>query len=883
LRFGEVTLMADSAPETRVDPQKRRSARIVQAVPLTVTGVDALGRPFQERTSTVAINCHGCRYQSKHYVLKNMWVMLEVPHPEPGHEPRSVRARVTWIQRPRTVRELFQIGVELEMPGNLWGIAFPQHDWFPFPDDAGFVQLPEREQSDKEWTLKPAASQDNLRVLPVGEASETPSTLTQQMARLLNEAQQQLQVAVRQSAGQAVAEETGPLLAALKQQLQEEAEQSIPPVAESAVKQALQEALGQSLLESEECLKQTQQRWTEDLLAAVERARGNLTGRLDELEQERHAAFGQQLEILVQQARSQLAHAFRDGEAILAQSREAGTVFRQQAEAVAASAFRDTEQRLRTKVEETQSGWHARLHADLTAATELWNQRIESSLESAAQKSAERLARNSQAAAERIENELGSRLSSFGKTFAEATAEAEKKLGTLHTSAEGKIAQAQDALSQLQSAALRVEEQATRFDAITQNAQQELERRAAALLEAQSQELGRRAEGTIAAWAERLQPPLEAAGQQIVARLREELDRELDARVQRAGQACARLERGITEGGNVLLRQQEALAKASDQVVETARGRLQEALDRMAQEFEELGRAASARWLGEIDAKATDTTHTTFESLFKTADWYEKKVQVQMQTALEKGLDLAGANLREKAGEISALFASELDHYSRSYVEHARGQLDEATREAVTRVQQRAAELAMDSVAALTKQTQSHADSALADVRSKAAAALAQISAQAAAQLAQVQTEIDQEGRRLSSEFRDVLALDGQQCLAVVRNELGSLAEGSLDRLRSEGHAQQAQLTQALATLSDQAMEEYRKRLGAASNSWLLTTVSKLDQQSQQQIQVIAQAAEERLRETCAHVFAAVGENLRRQLLDVAPPSGAKGAAASAK
>jgi len=50
--------------------RKRRSSRIVQAVPLVVTGVDALGRPFQERTSSLIINCHGCRYQSKHYVLK---------------------------------------------------------------------------------------------------------------------------------------------------------------------------------------------------------------------------------------------------------------------------------------------------------------------------------------------------------------------------------------------------------------------------------------------------------------------------------------------------------------------------------------------------------------------------------------------------------------------------------------------------------------------------------------------------------------------------------------------------------------------------------------------------------------------------------------------
>src|SRR5271156_4086447 len=109
------------------DGQKRRSTRIVQAVPITVTGVDALGQPFKERTTTVMVNCHGCKYQSKHYVPKNSMVTLDIPRPEGG--PYHTQGRVVWVQRPRTVRELFQIGLEFEVPGNFWGIAFPPEDW----------------------------------------------------------------------------------------------------------------------------------------------------------------------------------------------------------------------------------------------------------------------------------------------------------------------------------------------------------------------------------------------------------------------------------------------------------------------------------------------------------------------------------------------------------------------------------------------------------------------------------------------------------------------------------------------------------------------------------------------------------------------------------
>src|SRR5574337_1231800 len=81
--------VAQTTAQTTPELRKRRSTRIVQAVPLVVTGVDALGRPFQERTSTLIINCHGCRFQSKHYVLKNMWVNLEIPNPEPRSEEHT--------------------------------------------------------------------------------------------------------------------------------------------------------------------------------------------------------------------------------------------------------------------------------------------------------------------------------------------------------------------------------------------------------------------------------------------------------------------------------------------------------------------------------------------------------------------------------------------------------------------------------------------------------------------------------------------------------------------------------------------------------------------------------------------------------------------------
>jgi hypothetical protein len=215
-------MVPENAINSSEELRKRRSSRIVQAVPLVVRGVDALGRAFVERTSSLIINCHGCRYQSKHYVLKNMWVTLEIPHPDTGQPPRQVRGRVAWIQRPRTVRQLFQVALELELPGNVWGIGFPPEDWVSFGVPTGLKPQPAHEEEAREAAAErapegaspsvepdlppPAIGTDTLHVMPP-PASTTDASLqlARQVARLIADAKQQISAAAREAASHAVA------------------------------------------------------------------------------------------------------------------------------------------------------------------------------------------------------------------------------------------------------------------------------------------------------------------------------------------------------------------------------------------------------------------------------------------------------------------------------------------------------------------------------------------------------------------------------------------------------------------------------------------------------------------------------------------------------
>jgi hypothetical protein len=856
-------VVQESVPTSEPGAHKRRSTRIVQAVPLTVAGVDALGRPFQERTSTLIINCHGCRYQSKHYVLKNMWVTMEVPHQEPGHVARTVRGRVMWIQRPRTVRELFQIGVELEVTGNFWGIAFPPADWFPFPEGLAAVpspavlSTPSAPPAQAPWPTPISASTEQVRML--GLAPSIDSSAASQVSQLVDDAKLELRAAVRQSAAEAVSLEARPLIASLELQLRGAAEKSLEAAAGPAAAKAFQEAK-QAQVDAflQECNRSMGQN--------MERVVQQLASRLEELERERSASFEQHLEKRVQERLEQLQ--IQAGELRPPPSAEGGIGI--QVDSALIPSVQELEQRIRGQVEQAhatlsdvesaagrlqeqaaaalssaQSDWKARVEGDISAATDRWNHQVESSMASAMQQAGERLARNAQLAGEQAERDLALRIGEARKALDGVAQESENRLDDLRVSLTHENERAQESMRQLQSVENRIEDQAAQLSGLAHTAEQALEQRATALLDAQSQEMARRAEAAIATWAERLQPALEAAGQQTVTLLAGQLKDELHSRVESAAQMLARLESSIGSAEETMNIRQESMAKASEEAAQMAYERVKDLVSALHSELQESGRAATEKCLADIEAKATDTTHSTFESLFKTAEWYEKKVQTQMQAAIDKGTEYALGTLKEKAREMSGIFGAELDHYSRSYVEHTQEQVEDTSRESLERLRKQAEEIATGAAASIVQQARVDTEATIAEVRAKA--------------------EVD--SQQLSREFRAALKLQTQDELGGARKEMIAQVGIAREELSLEVQTQQKNMAEALAGLNDEAIEDYKKRLESASNSWLLTTVSKLNLRSEQHLQTLTHSAEERLRDACNEVFNGIGENLRSRLL----------------
>jgi hypothetical protein len=119
---------APVTPSRPRDSELRRSTRVDHSVPLIVFGTNRHGQPFREATSVLSMNLHGCRYSSHHEYPPEGWVTLQVTGTEGASFPQ-VRARVCSIYTSSSPRERCQVGVELETPANIWGIASPPEDW----------------------------------------------------------------------------------------------------------------------------------------------------------------------------------------------------------------------------------------------------------------------------------------------------------------------------------------------------------------------------------------------------------------------------------------------------------------------------------------------------------------------------------------------------------------------------------------------------------------------------------------------------------------------------------------------------------------------------------------------------------------------------------
>jgi hypothetical protein len=166
--------------------EARRSTRINSPVRLVIEAKNKVGQPFQEKTSVVSLNLHGCRYRSRHDYSIGMWVTLRLTEPRGEAESAVLRAQVRSVRAPKNPNELYQIGVELESPANVWGVPAPPSDWERTFEAAAFLKV--RRDNDLPTPLPTAATAEHKPAAAATTPTPAEQVLPTQFIPILQKA-----------------------------------------------------------------------------------------------------------------------------------------------------------------------------------------------------------------------------------------------------------------------------------------------------------------------------------------------------------------------------------------------------------------------------------------------------------------------------------------------------------------------------------------------------------------------------------------------------------------------------------------------------------------------------------------------------------------------
>ncbi len=117
-------LPADSmGPSDKTQHAIRRSTRLPLEIPVLVTSLDA-SHPASAHGNTTLVNAHGCGLIVPRELAHGIQVRLEIVSAK-----RHTTARVAEVVPLGGDPETWLVGLELEVPGNFWGIEYAPSDW----------------------------------------------------------------------------------------------------------------------------------------------------------------------------------------------------------------------------------------------------------------------------------------------------------------------------------------------------------------------------------------------------------------------------------------------------------------------------------------------------------------------------------------------------------------------------------------------------------------------------------------------------------------------------------------------------------------------------------------------------------------------------------
>jgi len=824
-------------------------------------------------------------------------VTLEFPQGQPGSqlggtylgsgERGALRARVAWVQRPHSIRDFFQVAVELENPADVWGIGGYSGDARSTSGageaaqskmgNANNSEMNERGHHENERggaPVNPEASGDNLMTdidysaVPSGD--ETAGHGFTGM-----------------TPGESISAVDSPLLRELRAELDRQAKEAVAAAADQARGEMLktaEEAERKHLASAEELFAQWKSEIERMQSGAREEFLSHISARRDEVAGNLQSQFDERLA----QARDLMGRIEQQAEGLRNENAAVQEAARQVAQTLEQLQAMDTDagaaraaRPAGSSQEEDTALLRQRLESEMGRARGQWNDLLQSSLDHNLRQAIEQVAQRSEEVVRSAEQKMNERLGELREPFAQAAAEARDTFAGIQSALEQEVNKAQESLAAVEQVAGRAKEFSTQVEAATHDTLNELHRRLEKILDSQTAEMNRRAAGVSEGLSQRVGPILEAKIHEALERMASQAEAQLAPHLEHVPVLLDELSAREAKLGENLRLHGERLREVSADSQREAAARIAETMAHAQADMEAARKDAHTKWVAELDANGVKAAHAATEAIGYTSEWLQQEARLRFLALAEQAVIATGAQLAEKSAAVEERFESQIASQAEVHVAQIRLRVENNAVETIahTRTElDRAAEAAAASFGHVLHEVSEREITQFGAAASSARRERIEEVERATQQLHQ---QLDMNAFASAERFRAQMASQLEASVSEGRAALSSEFGASFEAYRNERDAHQQEWLDKLDKISGDTAGKFQERLQNTADSWVVSSVRRLNEHGQNGIESLLRLADQALRDSCSKVFEGLAQTLRERVSNAAGIGNVAGFAAN--
>jgi len=343
------------------------------------------------------------------------------------------------------------------------------------------------------------------------------------------------------------------------------------------------------------------------------------------------------------------------------------------------------------------------------------------------------------------------------------------------------------------------------------------------------------------------------------------VDEQLGPRVSRVPELVRELAAREMQAEESLRLHRERLRQASESNQRDIASQIAGMTGHLREDFETARQEALAKWNEELDAGGVRASHAAAETIGRSSEWFQQEARARLQVLVEQTIGSAAGGLEEQTAEARQKFGDHLTEATAARLAAIQQNIDVLAIELADKARVRLDEAAEAATASLGE--------VLRGISAREAEAFNEISGAALEERRQELSRFAEQRQRqfeansgaALDRLRDQASAQVDAAIEDARGKLASELTLSLDRHRADREAHETEWAARLDHLGEESTGKYQERLQTAGDSWVVSSVRRLNEHGQNVIESLMRSSDQALRDSCSKVLEGLAATLRER------------------